>query len=170
MACRAEDRPPPRPKNFSGTAQSPRLRYEYKRSSELRRLEQHQGLQFAIAISCRRRPRRGASTGCPFISKPELSPVGPSHRMTRCCDEVHAPPCRRPLLKTSRQCFARRVKSVFRSMRNPLICQPSATVHGVVFHVFVELARQVGARSTWGKSGCALLTACWQQGPATTIS
>ncbi|WP_247430375.1 hypothetical protein [Bradyrhizobium sp. 139] len=71
---------------------------------------------------------------------------------------------------TSCQCFARRVKLEFRNLRNSLNQQRSATVHGVVFDVFVELARQVGARSTLGKAGCAMLTAGWQQGPATTIS
>jgi hypothetical protein len=58
----------------------------------------------------------------------------------------------------------------FRNMRNSLNRQRSATVHGVVFDVSVELARDVGALSTLGKAGCALLTACWQQGRAMTTS
>jgi hypothetical protein len=71
---------------------------------------------------------------------------------------------------TSCQCFARRVKPEFRNIRKSLNRQRSATVHGVVFDVSVELARDVGALSTLGKAGCALLTACWQQGRAMTTS
>ncbi|SDJ22991.1 hypothetical protein SAMN05216338_104356 [Bradyrhizobium sp. Rc2d] len=44
----------------------------------------------------------------------------------------------------------------FRILRKSLSAQGSATVHGVVFQVFVL--------------GVPLLTVCWQQRPATTIS